>query len=172
MDILAQNSKVIGISLPGVIPTAQQRLSMRFFQDILLPGCSFLPVSGSPRRLGRLLVGFSSHHPSFPHQWGGNAAGEADRAVCSHSRRAQLRLCLERLKGLVPLGAAAGRHTTLSLLTRARLHIQVSRETGSVPRAASQYTACAGGGMCWAGITGGALGFCWDNGGSTGIGLG
>ncbi|NXM75490.1 MAD1 protein, partial [Serilophus lunatus] len=40
------------------------------------------------------------------------------------NRRAQLRLCLERLKGLVPLGAAAGRHTTLSLLTRARLHIQ------------------------------------------------
>ncbi|XP_023796636.1 max dimerization protein 1 isoform X2 [Cyanistes caeruleus] len=41
------------------------------------------------------------------------------------NRRAQLRLCLERLKGLVPLGAAAGRHTTLSLLTRARLHIQL-----------------------------------------------
>ncbi|KAF4802875.1 Max dimerization protein 1 [Turdus rufiventris] len=40
------------------------------------------------------------------------------------NRRAQLRLCLERLKGLVPLGASAGRHTTLSLLTRARLHIQ------------------------------------------------
>lgn len=51
--------------------------------------------------------------------------------MCSHSRRAQLRLCLERLKGLVPLGAAAGRHTTLSLLTRARLHIQVSPKTGS-----------------------------------------
>ncbi|NXY26191.1 MAD1 protein, partial [Atrichornis clamosus] len=48
----------------------------------------------------------------------------ADPAVWSRSRRAQLRLCLERLKGLVPLGAAAGRHTTLSLLTRARLHIQ------------------------------------------------
>uniref|UniRef100_A0A8C9NRB8 MAX dimerization protein 1 n=1 Tax=Serinus canaria TaxID=9135 RepID=A0A8C9NRB8_SERCA len=45
-------------------------------------------------------------------------------SVCSPCRRAQLRLCLERLKGLVPLGAAAGRHTTLSLLTRARLHIQ------------------------------------------------
>ncbi|NXP26227.1 MAD1 protein, partial [Scytalopus superciliaris] len=40
------------------------------------------------------------------------------------NRRAQLRLCLERLKGLVPPGAAAGRHTTLSLLTRARSHIQ------------------------------------------------
>uniref|UniRef100_A0A8C0UUH4 MAX dimerization protein 1 n=1 Tax=Cyanistes caeruleus TaxID=156563 RepID=A0A8C0UUH4_CYACU len=69
-------------------------------------------------------VGFSSCHPIFPQQRGGNAIWEADAAVCSRSRRAQLRLCLERLKGLVPLGAAAGRHTTLSLLTRARLHIQ------------------------------------------------
>lgn len=57
--------------------------------------------------------------------------------MCSHSRRAQLRLCLERLKGLVPLGAAAGRHTTLSLLTRARLHIQVSPKMGSGIRAES-----------------------------------
>uniref|UniRef100_A0A8D2PHL9 MAX dimerization protein 1 n=4 Tax=Sylvioidea TaxID=2116661 RepID=A0A8D2PHL9_ZOSLA len=97
---------------------------MRFFQGILLPGCSFLTVSGSPWRLGRLLVGFNSHHPIFSHQRGRNAIQEADPTVCSHSRRAQLRLCLERLKGLVPLGAAAGRHTTLSLLTRARLHIQ------------------------------------------------
>lgn len=49
---------------------------MRFFQGILLPGCSFLPVSESPWRLGRLLVGFSSHHPMFPHQRGGNAIWE------------------------------------------------------------------------------------------------
>ncbi|NXX99278.1 MAD1 protein, partial [Centropus bengalensis] len=40
------------------------------------------------------------------------------------SRRAHLRLCLERLKGMVPLGPDAGRHTTLSLLTRAKLHIK------------------------------------------------
>ncbi|NXE43484.1 MAD1 protein, partial [Ptilorrhoa leucosticta] len=49
---------------------------------------------------------------------------EADPAVCSRSRRAQLRGGLERLKGLVPLGAGGGRHTTLSLLTRARGGIQ------------------------------------------------
>ncbi|NXG60550.1 MAD1 protein, partial [Hemiprocne comata] len=42
----------------------------------------------------------------------------------SPSRRAHLRLCLEKLKGLVPLGPAAGRHTTLSLLTKAKLHIK------------------------------------------------
>ncbi|XP_030320000.1 max dimerization protein 1 isoform X1 [Calypte anna] len=40
------------------------------------------------------------------------------------NRRAHLRRCLEKLKGLVPLGPEAGRHTTLSLLTRAKLHIK------------------------------------------------
>ncbi|CAO2605751.1 Max dimerization protein 1 [Lemmus lemmus] len=39
-------------------------------------------------------------------------------------RRAHLRLCLEKLKGLVPLGPESSRHTTLSLLTKAKLHIK------------------------------------------------
>ncbi|XP_057268058.1 max dimerization protein 3 isoform X2 [Pezoporus wallicus] len=45
------------------------------------------------------------------------------RAVGS-VRRAQLRCCLERLKQQVPAGAGPARPTTLSLLHRARLHIQ------------------------------------------------
>ncbi|XP_055473595.1 max dimerization protein 1 isoform X2 [Psammomys obesus] len=40
------------------------------------------------------------------------------------NRRAHLRLCLEKLKGLVPLGPELSRHTTLSLLTKAKLHIK------------------------------------------------
>ncbi|KFP67367.1 Max dimerization protein 1, partial [Cariama cristata] len=40
------------------------------------------------------------------------------------NRRAHLRLCLEKLKGLVPLGPEASRHTTLSLLRKAKLHIK------------------------------------------------
>ena len=40
-------------------------------------------------------------------------------------RRAHLRLCLERLKSLVPLGPDASRHTTLSLLMKAKDHIKV-----------------------------------------------
>ncbi|XP_064256349.1 max dimerization protein 1 isoform X4 [Passer domesticus] len=55
----------------------------------------------------------------------GGGGGRSTHNEMEKNRRAQLRLCLERLKGLVPLGAAAGRHTTLSLLTRARLHIQL-----------------------------------------------
>ncbi|KAI6073508.1 Max dimerization protein 1 [Aix galericulata] len=38
--------------------------------------------------------------------------------------RAHLRLCLEKLKMLVPLGPETNKHTTLSLLMRARLHIK------------------------------------------------
>uniref|UniRef100_A0A3B1JNG3 MAX dimerization protein 1 n=1 Tax=Astyanax mexicanus TaxID=7994 RepID=A0A3B1JNG3_ASTMX len=39
-------------------------------------------------------------------------------------RRAHLRLCLERLKSLVPLGPDSNRHTTLSLLMKAKEHIK------------------------------------------------
>lgn len=41
-------------------------------------------------------------------------------------RRARLRLYLEQLKQLVPLGPDSTRHTTLSLLKRAKTHIKVS----------------------------------------------
>ncbi|XP_078455770.1 max dimerization protein 4 isoform X2 [Lampetra planeri] len=39
-------------------------------------------------------------------------------------RRAQLRVCLERLKNMVPLGPECSRHTTLGLLTKAKNHIK------------------------------------------------
>lgn len=40
-------------------------------------------------------------------------------------RRAHLRLCLERLKALIPLGPECNRHTTLGLLNKAKAHIKV-----------------------------------------------
>ncbi|XP_075457457.1 max dimerization protein 1 isoform X1 [Ascaphus truei] len=40
------------------------------------------------------------------------------------NRRANLRSCLEKLKGLVPVGPEANKHTTLSLLNRAKFHIK------------------------------------------------
>lgn len=40
-------------------------------------------------------------------------------------RRAHLRICLEKLKGMVPLGSEASRHTTLGLLTKAKRFIKV-----------------------------------------------
>ncbi|MED6248225.1 Max dimerization protein 1, partial [Ataeniobius toweri] len=45
------------------------------------------------------------------------------------NRRAHLRLCLERLKSLVPLGPDASRHTTLSLLMKAKEHIKRLEES-------------------------------------------
>ncbi|NXT37808.1 MAD1 protein, partial [Pelecanoides urinatrix] len=39
-------------------------------------------------------------------------------------RRAHLRLCLEKLKEVVPLGPEASRHTTLGLLTKAKWNIE------------------------------------------------
>lgn len=41
-------------------------------------------------------------------------------------RRAHLRLCLERLKALIPLGPDCNRHTTLGLLNKAKAHIKVT----------------------------------------------
>ncbi|XDA76746.1 hypothetical protein R6Z07F_006890 [Ovis aries] len=43
-------------------------------------------------------------------------------------RRAQLKRCLEQLKQQMPLGADCVRYTTLSLLRRARMHIQKLEE--------------------------------------------
>ncbi|KAM4636059.1 max-interacting protein 1 isoform 2-T2 [Discoglossus pictus] len=40
------------------------------------------------------------------------------------NRRAHLRLCLERLKDLIPLDTDSTRHTTLGLLNKAKLHIK------------------------------------------------
>ncbi|XP_029353207.1 max dimerization protein 4 isoform X1 [Echeneis naucrates] len=44
------------------------------------------------------------------------------------SKRAKLRLYLEQLKKLVPLGPDSTRHTTLSLLKRAKMHIKKLEE--------------------------------------------
>ncbi|XP_068614141.1 max-interacting protein 1-like isoform X1 [Brachionichthys hirsutus] len=44
------------------------------------------------------------------------------------NRRAHLRLCLERLKSLIPLGPESSRHTTLGLLNKAKTHIKKLEE--------------------------------------------
>ncbi|KAJ8013979.1 hypothetical protein DPEC_G00035470 [Dallia pectoralis] len=44
------------------------------------------------------------------------------------NRRAHLRLCLERLKTLIPLGPDCSRHTTLGLLNKAKGHIKKLEE--------------------------------------------
>ncbi|NXP62191.1 MAD4 protein, partial [Chloropsis cyanopogon] len=49
-------------------------------------------------------------------------------SIFDDCRRAKLRLYLEQLKQLVPLGPDSTRHTTLSLLKRAKMHIKKLEE--------------------------------------------
>ncbi|XP_030227438.1 max dimerization protein 1 [Gadus morhua] len=52
-----------------------------------------------------------------------NTSSRSTHNEMEKNRRANLRQCLERLKSLVPLGADTSRHTTLSLLMKAKDHI-------------------------------------------------
>uniref|UniRef100_A0A0B8RR67 Max dimerization protein 1-like n=1 Tax=Philothamnus irregularis TaxID=1899461 RepID=A0A0B8RR67_9SAUR len=61
---------------------------------------------------------------SRPKKGGGGGGSRSTHNEMEKNRRAHLRLCLEKLKGLVPLGPESSRHTTLSLLTKAKLHIK------------------------------------------------
>ncbi|KAM8887537.1 max dimerization protein 1 [Spinachia spinachia] len=58
-----------------------------------------------------------------------NTSSRSTHNEMEKNRRANLRLCLERLKSLVPLGPDANRHTTLSLLMKARDHIKRLEES-------------------------------------------
>uniref|UniRef100_G1P8B9 Max dimerization protein 3 n=1 Tax=Myotis lucifugus TaxID=59463 RepID=G1P8B9_MYOLU len=74
------------------------------------PGPVHRKRKGSPQALGALDSGRSVHN-------------ELEKR-----RRAQLKQCLEQLKQQMPLGADCARYTTLSLLRRARMHIQKLEE--------------------------------------------
>ncbi|XP_043918831.1 max dimerization protein 4 [Protopterus annectens] len=57
-----------------------------------------------------------------------NQSNRSSHNELEKHRRAKLRLYLEQLKQLVPLGPDSTRHTTLSLLKRAKLHIKKLEE--------------------------------------------
>uniref|UniRef100_A0A2K5HPW1 Max dimerization protein 3 n=1 Tax=Colobus angolensis palliatus TaxID=336983 RepID=A0A2K5HPW1_COLAP len=59
-----------------------------------------------------------------PQAPGAQDSGRSVHNELEKRRRAQLKRCLERLKQQMPLGADCARYTTLSLLRRARMHIQ------------------------------------------------
>ncbi|XP_048854617.1 max dimerization protein 1 isoform X2 [Brienomyrus brachyistius] len=58
-----------------------------------------------------------------------NSSTRSTHNEMEKNRRAHLRLCLERLKSLVPLGPDSNRHTTLSLLMKAKEHIKRLEES-------------------------------------------
>ncbi|XP_075873275.1 max dimerization protein 1 [Nelusetta ayraudi] len=53
-----------------------------------------------------------------------NISSRSTHNEMEKNRRAHLRLCLERLKSHVPLGPDSSKHTTLSLLMKAKEHIK------------------------------------------------
>ncbi|XP_069610373.1 max-interacting protein 1 isoform X1 [Ranitomeya imitator] len=54
----------------------------------------------------------------------GSSTNRSTHNELEKNRRAHLRLCLERLKDLIPLEDDSARHTTLGLLNKAKLHIK------------------------------------------------
>ncbi|XP_075830492.1 max-interacting protein 1 isoform X1 [Microtus pennsylvanicus] len=80
-----------------------------------------LQHSKPPRRLSR----------AQKHSNGSSTTSTANRSTHNElekNRRAHLRLCLERLKVLIPLGPDCTRHTTLGLLNKAKAHIKKLEE--------------------------------------------
>ncbi|XP_033371572.1 max-interacting protein 1 isoform X2 [Parus major] len=84
-------------------------------------------------------LGFShSHRPCTPSSISDLGSGRSKSAVflgtaiplapLIATSRAHLRLCLERLKVLIPLGPDCTRHTTLGLLNKAKAHIKKLEE--------------------------------------------
>ncbi|KAB1254159.1 Max-interacting protein 1 [Camelus dromedarius] len=65
------------------------------------------------------------------HSSGSSSSSTANRSTRNElekNRRAHLRLCLGRLKDLIPLGPDCARHTTLGLLNKAKAHIKKLEE--------------------------------------------
>nr|XP_033798016.1 max-interacting protein 1 isoform X2 [Geotrypetes seraphini] len=58
----------------------------------------------------------------------GTTSSRSTHNELEKNRRAHLRLCLERLKVLIPLGPDCTRHTTLGLLNKAKAHIKKLEE--------------------------------------------
>uniref|UniRef100_A0A8C1FRN1 Max interactor 1, dimerization protein n=2 Tax=Cyprinus carpio TaxID=7962 RepID=A0A8C1FRN1_CYPCA len=87
-------------------------------------------IESAERKDGKSEHGYASTFPSIEH-----SSYQRQRKLrnkkCSgnnHNRRAHLRLCLERLKTLIPLGPDCSRHTTLGLLNKAKTHIKKLEE--------------------------------------------
>uniref|UniRef100_A0A803SM21 MAX dimerization protein 4 n=1 Tax=Anolis carolinensis TaxID=28377 RepID=A0A803SM21_ANOCA len=90
--------------------TAQTRLEFMW--------CLALPSLTEAEHGYASVLPFESDHPGRKTKFGKSP----------NNRRAKLRLYLEELKQLVPLGADSTRHTTLSLLKRAKMHIKKLEE--------------------------------------------
>ncbi|XP_053532561.1 max-interacting protein 1 isoform X2 [Ictalurus punctatus] len=96
--------------------------------QVLLQAASY--IERAERKDGKCEHGYASTFPSI--QSSSNYQRQRKlrnkKHNSSHNRRAHLRLCLERLKALIPLGPDCNRHTTLGLLNKAKAHIKKLEE--------------------------------------------
>ncbi|KAF4097899.1 max-interacting protein 1 isoform X1 [Onychostoma macrolepis] len=96
-------------------------------------------IESAERKDGKSEHGYASTFPSIQHssyqrqrkfrnKKCSNNHNRSTHNELEKNRRAHLRLCLERLKGLIPLGPECSRHTTLGLLNKAKTHIKKLEE--------------------------------------------
>ncbi|XP_012689321.2 max-interacting protein 1 isoform X1 [Clupea harengus] len=106
--------------------------------QVLLEAASY--IESAEKRDGKCEHGYASTFPSiqntnyqrqrkFRNKKYNNNHNRSTHNELEKNRRAHLRLCLERLKSLIPLGPDCNRHTTLGLLNKAKAHIKKLEET-------------------------------------------
>ncbi|MEQ2171881.1 hypothetical protein GOODEAATRI_015132 [Goodea atripinnis] len=104
------------------------------FSDAFYSKCSAMDQLGTFMRNVQVLLEAASYIESAEKSNGSpwsyigspTQTGAPQRTrIVTEVRRAHLRLCLERLKSLIPLGPDCSRHTTLGLLNKAKAHIKV-----------------------------------------------
>ncbi|XP_048023344.1 LOW QUALITY PROTEIN: max-interacting protein 1 [Megalobrama amblycephala] len=105
--------------------------------QVLLEAASY--IESAERKDGKCEHGYASTFPSIQHssyqrqrkfrnKKCNNNHNRSTHNELEKNRRAHLRLCLERLKALIPLGPDCSRHTTLGLLNKAKAHIKKLEE--------------------------------------------
>ncbi|XP_017575189.1 max-interacting protein 1 isoform X1 [Pygocentrus nattereri] len=106
--------------------------------QVLLEAASY--IESAERKDGKCEHGYASTFPSiqsssyqrqrkFRNKKYNSSHNRSTHNELEKNRRAHLRLCLERLKALIPLGPDCNRHTTLGLLNKAKAHIKKLEET-------------------------------------------
>ncbi|KAG9341872.1 hypothetical protein JZ751_018596 [Albula glossodonta] len=105
--------------------------------QVLLEAASY--IENHEKKNGKCEHGYASTFPSvqstnhhrqrkFKNKKCHNNHNRSTHNELEKNRRAHLRLCLERLKALIPLGPDCNRHTTLGLLNKAKAHIKKLEE--------------------------------------------
>ncbi|MBN3297233.1 max-interacting protein 1 isoform X2 [Amia ocellicauda] len=105
--------------------------------QVLLEAASY--IENNEKKDGKCEHGYASTFPSiqntnyqrqrkFRNKKYSNNHNRSTHNELEKNRRAHLRLCLERLKALIPLGPDCNRHTTLGLLNKAKAHIKKLEE--------------------------------------------